>query len=130
MHPRSRRLIPSAALALIVGITGCVENAGPDGELCAEPAITVEVTLTADAMDPAGISVCRHQDVTLVIESDVEGVIHVHGYDDQIPATQLEADGETRLAFNADRSGQFPMELHPQDDPQGIEVGVFTVHEP
>jgi hypothetical protein len=118
------------ALTLVLGITACVEHAGPDAELCAVPAISVEVSLTSDAMDPAAISVCRHQEVTLVIESDIEGVIHIHGYDDQIPATQLDSDGETRLAFNADRSGQFPVELHRQEDPQGVEVGVFTVHEP
>jgi len=118
-----------AVAVLLVALAGCVENSGPDAGVCAEPAITIDVSLTAETMDPAGIDVCRNQDVTLLIETDVEGVIHIHGYDEQVPATQLDV-GETRLAFTAARSGQFPVELHPQEDPTGIEVGVFTVHEP
>lgn len=115
---------------LAVALAGCVEDSGPDAEACAEPSITIGLSLTATAMNPADPSVCRDQEVTLVIESGVAGVIHIHGYDEQVPATQLEAGDETRLVFTASRSGQFPVELHPQEDPTGVEVGVFTVHEP
>jgi hypothetical protein len=123
------RTLVVAATALLM-LTSCVESSGPDDELCAEPSVSIDVSLTVEAMDPATISVCRDQDVTLVVHSDVEGVIHIHGYDDQVPATELDAEGETRLSFTAARSGQFPLELHPQDDPSGIDVGVLTVHEP
>ena len=125
-----KRLLLAATAAAILLMAGCVEDSGPDAELCAEPSVTIDVSLTAEAMEPSAISVCRDQNVTLVTASDVDGVIHIHGYDDQIPATQLEADGETHLDFTASRSGQFPVELHPEADPAGIEVGVFTVHEP
>lgn len=121
---------PVIAVLLLVALSACVEETGPDPEACAAPSVTIELSLTADVLDPAAISVCRDQDVTLRIVSDVEGVIHIHGYDAEVPATQLKTVGETRLDFTASRSGQFPMELHPQEDPTGIPVGVFTVHEP
>ena len=39
--------------------------------------------------------------------------------------------GETaELAFTAARSGQFAIELHRHDSPEGVAVGIFTVHEP
>src|SRR3990170_1283170 len=73
---------------------------------------------------------CRGQDVTLVVASKLDGIIHIHGYDATVPATEVKAGEELRLTFEAERSGQFPIELHPAGDPQGIGVGVFTVHEP
>jgi hypothetical protein len=46
-----------------------------------------------------------------------------------VPATTVTAGEVVVLAFSAERSGQFPIELHPTDDPQGVSVGIFTVHE-
>lgn len=108
--------------------TGCVDEGRPAA--CGEPSVTVQLQLSADALTPSDPAVCRGQDVTLVVASKVDGIIHIHGYDAAVPATEVRADEELRLTFQADRSGQFPIELHPADDAQGVEVGLFTVHEP
>ena len=122
-----RRVI-LAMLALVLGTTACVDQGRP--EACNEPAATLELRLTAEALEPTDPAVCRDQQVTLVVASEVHGVLHIHGYDEQVPATEVSAGEELRLEFEAARSGQFPIELHPAENPQGVEVGIFTVHEP
>jgi hypothetical protein len=128
---RGDRMLRTLGFMLLVTLlAACVSDTGPDAESCDAPSIELELTLTADALTPSDPAVCRDQDVTLRIASDVDGFIHIHGYDEAVPATEVVAGEELELAFTADRSGQFPIELHPADDPEGIDVGVFTVHEP
>ena len=111
-------------------VAACVEDNRPQGEACDAPSVEVAVTLSEEGMQPADPAVCRDQQVTLVIASSVDGVIHIHGYDEWVPATEVAAGEDLQLKFTAERVGQFPIELHPADDPQGVELGVFTVHEP
>ena len=126
MHRR-----PSAALAAaLLLLTACVEDTGPDAGSCAAPAVRIELAVSADALDPNDPSVCRDQEVTLIISPQVDGVFHIHGYDEHVPATEVHDGEEIELQFTAARSGQFPIELHPLDDPTGVDIGVFTVHEP
>ena len=113
---------------LLLAVSACVDQRRPEG--CGEPSVEVELRLTADVLDPSDPAVCRDQEVTLVVASDVDGTIHVHGYDEHLPASEVTAGEDLRLEFVAERSGQFPIELHPAEDPQGIEVGILTVHEP
>lgn len=47
--------------------------------------------------------------VTLLVESAVAGQFHLHGYDREIA---LKPGGKARLDFEADRPGQFEIELH------------------
>ncbi len=79
----------SAGLATIVllglAAAACVPSTGVD---CSDPAVTIDATVTESAMEPSAISVCRGQDVTLVVTSETDGVLHIHGYDDQVPATR------------------------------------------
>lgn len=116
------------AIALLL-LTACVEEAGPDAEACAAPAMEIELALTSDALDPGDPAVCRDQEVTLTISSEVDGVFHIHGYDAEVPATEVRSGEEVELRFTASRSGQFPIEVHAMDDPAGVEVGVFSVYE-
>lgn len=125
----TRRTLGGLATALLL-LTACVEDTGPDAEACAAPTVEIELALAADALTPNDPAVCRDQEVTLVISPEVDGVFHIHGYDQQVPATQVRSGEEVELRFTASRSGQFPVELHPQDDPAGVAIGVFTVHEP
>lgn len=117
-------------VALAMLLAACVEDTRPQGGACEAPTIELALTLSEDGLQPASPSVCRDQEVTLAIASSVDGVIHIHGYDEWVPATEVVAGDDLDLTFVAERSGQFPIELHPADDPQGVEVGVFTVHEP
>ena len=61
-------------------------------------------------------------------ETEVDAVFHIHGYDESVPATQVAAGATTTITFTAQRAGQFPIEIHPGDDPRGVEVGILTVH--
>ncbi len=122
-----RALITFAVLLLLAA---CVEDSRPQGEACEAPTVELALTLSADALEPSNPAVCREQEVTLVIASNADGVIHIHGYDEWVPASDVAAGEDLQLTFVAERSGQFPIELHPAENPQGAELGVFTVHEP
>lgn len=111
-------------------MVACVTDTRPGAEACRAPSIEHSLRLTADALTPSNPGVCRDQEVTLRIESEVDGLIHIHGYDDAVPATEVVAGEELELTFTANEEGQYPIELHPADDPEGSDVGVFTVHEP
>lgn len=108
-------------------LSGCIEDGRPAA--CEGPT-EISLALTAGALTPADPSVCRDQGVTLRFESEVDGVIHIHGYDDAVPATAVVAGETLELGFTATRSGQFPIELHLGGDPRGAEIGIFTVREP
>lgn len=125
----NRRFFALLTTALLL-LTACVEDTGPDAEACAAPTVRIELDVSADAMVPNDPSVCREQEVTLVIAPTVDGVFHIHGYDEEVPATEVTSGEVLTLDFTAARSGQFPIELHAADDPEGVEIGVFTVHEP
>lgn len=122
------RVVLVAALVAGAVMAGCVSTGRPDD--CDDDAVTRELTLSATALDPSDPSVCRDQEVTLRIASEVDGFLHIHGYDEQVPATEVASGEELELTFAASRAGQFPMELHPADDPEGVDVGIFTVNEP
>lgn len=119
-----------ALVAVVIVVVACVPTGGPSPEACAAPSVTLELALSSDGLAPGAPAVCRDQDVTLAVDSSVDGVLHVHGYDSEVPAFEVAAGEVTEIAFVAGRSGQFPIEFHSTDDPTGVEVGVFTVHEP
>lgn len=114
-----------AAGLLLVG--GCTPRAaGP----CAAASVTLEATVTDEAMDPSALVVCRDQEVRLTLHSQTDGEFHLHGYDEQVPETSL-VPGETRtLEFTADVAGQFIIELHAASGDGETEIGILTVNEP
>ena len=114
-------------LCLGGALAGCVDADRP--ETCEAGAVTLEITVAADGMEPNPAEMCTDQDVTLMLRPEVSGVFHVHGLDAHVPATTI-AEGEPlNLTFTPDRSGQFPVELHPADDPRGIAIGIVTIYE-
>ena len=123
-----RRSAPLILAALAILLAACVSDQRP--EACDAEAVTIQITVTAEAMTPDDPGACRDQDVTLVISSETDGFLHIHGYDEEVPALEISAGEKVEVEFGADRSGQFPIELHPADDPEGIGIGIFTVYEP
>jgi hypothetical protein len=119
-------LLVVALVAWSALLAGCI---GPSAECDALPD-EIELTVSATTLTPSDPAVCRGDDVTLLVRAEVDGVLHVHGYDEELPATTVTAGGMLELAFTAARSGQFPIELHTDDDTQGVNVGLLTVHEP
>ena len=121
-----RRAALLAGLMVMVVLAGCI---GGDADCGALPT-RIELTLAADELTPASPSVCRDREVTLVVTSEVDGILHIHGYDEEVPATEVTAGETTELVFTTRRSGQFPIELHTDENTQGVALGIFTVHEP
>ena len=102
----------------------------PDPEACAAATTTVELALTATTLTPQDPAVCRGQQVELQVQSDVDGVLHVHGYEEVVPLIEVVTGERADVTFDASRSGQFPIEVHTNEAPQGTSVGILTVHEP
>jgi hypothetical protein len=114
-------------LGTLVGLLGaCV---GPSAECEALPS-EIELTLSATTLTPSDPAVCRGDAVTLIVRPQVDGVLHVHGYDEDLPASAVTAGEVIELDFTATRSGEFPIELHTDQNTQGVSVGLLTVHEP
>ena len=121
-----RGLTALAALILAVSTAACVSGPQVPSD-CAAASVERHVTLTAQTLDPRNVDVCRGQQVALTVEPQVDGVLHIHGYDEE--ARSVRAGKTLDLDFTADHSGQFVIELHTDAQPAGIGVGVFTVHE-
>jgi len=118
----------ASTLLLVAGIlVGCVSDNRP--ATCNADETTIELTVSATDLEPNDPSACRDQVVTMVLDSEVDGVFHIHGLDRIVPATPVVAGEQVTLEFIVDQSGQFPIEIHPGDDPQGISIGIFTVYE-
>ena len=123
-RPRAH-LVLLAVLAAV--LAGCVTENRPAS--CDADETTIELTVSVSALEPDDPAACRGQRVILLVRSEVDGVFHIHGLDAVVPATQIAVGEQVRLEFEATTSGQFPIELHPANDPQGVTLGIFTVHE-
>jgi hypothetical protein len=126
-----RRMIEGTAVLTVVVaaavLVGCVTENRP--ATCDADEATIEVTVSATALEPNDPAACRGQLVTMIVDSEVDGVFHIHGLDDVVPATPVVAGDQVTLEFIVDQSGQFPIELHPGDDPQGVTIGILTIYE-
>ena len=125
-----RGVVGPALTVLLLAAAGCVSTQGPGAPACDEPSVDLVLALDTDGLEPGSPSVCREQEVHLSVESELDGILHIHGYDAEVPAFEVRAGVTAEIPFTASRSGQFPVEFHASDDPRGVGVGVFTVHEP
>ena len=123
---RIRRLL--AALAIIaLATSACVGGTSLPAD-CASPSVERHATLSGDRLSPQRIDVCKGQKVTVKLDIQQDGELHFHGYDDQVPATEVRAGQPTSVSFDMTRAGQFPIELH-QSATEEAEVGILTVYE-
>jgi hypothetical protein len=123
---RRTSTILTAAMALTLLLGACVpQTILPED--CEAASVERSATLTATVLSPDAIAVCKGQQVSLRITVDVEGVVHLHGYDEMAPAQGVSAGETATFDFTASLAGQFVIEFHTQDDES--EIGIFTVHE-
>ena len=129
-NPMRRRAAGlAAAVLLAVPLSACVGDAGLP-PTCHDPSVDFAATLSDEHLQPASFDACRGQAVTITFTIERDGVLHLHGYDDQVSATEVRAGQETVFEFDAVRSGVFPIALHTMDGPAEVTVGSLIVHEP
>ncbi|MEU1469697.1 hypothetical protein ABZ434_15890 [Streptomyces sp. NPDC005761] len=78
------------------------------------PATTVDISLRDGKVSPAPgrTEVKKGRSVRLVVRSDRDDTLHVHGYDKE---ARLPAGRTVTLTFTADRTGLFEVETHESD---------------
>jgi CheY-specific phosphatase CheX len=126
---RHRLAAASALVVLLVAISGCVPSTTLPST-CSEAAVTISATLSDNGMQPSQFDVCRDQEVTITVASQVAGELHFHGYDTDIPEQELEVGHSVTVKFTASHVGQFSVELHPADGSDEREVAKLVVQEP
>ena len=84
---RARASLAALLGLAIVMVSGCVGGTAD----CEALPTRIELTLAADGLTPSNPAVCRDREVTLVATSQVDGILHIHGYDEQLPATEVAA---------------------------------------
>jgi hypothetical protein len=127
--PRGPATLIAGAALLAALLTACVGDVGLPAT-CHEASVSFAATLSDEHLEPATFEACRGQNITITFKIERDGILHLHGYDDQVPATEVRAGHDTVFQFDAVRSGQFPIALHTTDGPAEVIVGGLTVHEP
>lgn len=128
----ARRTAAAATLALALALAACgaddsaapetspsasteatAEQPGGDEETAEPEAVTIDVTVSADGVEPRGerVEVAVGQPVTLRIDSEVDDEIHVHSDPEHGLDVAAGAKGE-ELTFTVDRPGQVAVESH------------------
>lgn len=84
--------------------------AGCSGDDVAGP-VAIDITIDQGTMTPNGdrVEVVKGSVVTVSVTSDVDVLIHVHGYEKEINAT---AGKRAEVKFTADMVGSFEIETH------------------
>lgn len=110
MRRRGILLLAPLLLAGLAACSGSGDTATPT-VTTADGVVEVSVTLRDGTVEPAPdrVKVPEGSRVRLVVTSDVDDEVHVHGYDAELV---LEAGRSTTLEFVADQSGVFEVETH------------------
>ncbi len=103
MFRLTRALLP---LFLVLAVTGCSTQSTAE-------ATTIHLDITAEApAGPVEEQVPLGSTVTLEVTSDVDAVLHVHGYEEEL---ELTAGETTEKTFKASMTGAFEVETHDPD---------------
>ena len=125
MHQRSTALVILLALVLAACVPGESSPAS-----CSDPEVTITTTLANNQLTPANLTACRDQHIIITVTVEQDGTLHLHGFPEQVDEEDVTAGTPLTIEFDAVRSGQFPIELHPTDGSDEVEVGTLTVREP
>lgn len=129
MHRRHRSVALVTLLILGVMVAACVPDANRP-ESCDAGAVSFATTLVEERLEPSTFDVCVGQEVSIEFDIQRNAILHLHGFDDQVPAREVRSGETVTFAFEATRSGQFPIAIHTVDGPAEATVGTLTVHEP
>jgi hypothetical protein len=101
---RNRVYIVGAVLVVFFVAAGVLINANRHG---GQPR-TINVTVTgAEGMNPSDWAANQNDTVTVNIKSDMDGELHLHGYNIHF---ETKAGQTITQTFQADKSGMFPIE--------------------
>ena len=95
-----------ASLAIALTAVAACGGGGPED-------LEIAVKLEGDKLNPETIQVGQRDTVTLKIETDKPGEIHLHGYDIE---KDLEAGQVTELIFVAGATGRFRITFHAAEE--------------
>ena len=104
----------SMGLLLIVSalvFVACGDDLSPE-----EVQFDLVVEHEAIDLDPPVMKVNQGDRVTLTIDSDKMGSVHLHGYDFK---AEIGPSETAILAFTADATGNFPITFHAEVEPHG-----------
>ena len=107
--------------ALIAILSACGDNAVD----CSGPTAAAEVRLANNVMDPATVSACEDQRMTLTMQVEQAGIVSIAGY----PNQSLELiEGDTAVFdFTANQAGTFAITWKADEGATAIEVGELVV---
>jgi len=122
-----RRTALLLAAALLVGLSGCAGDdtavsepaassdepsaTGSASESATDDVVEITVSVRDGKVSPAPrrVEVAKDSQVRLLVTSDVDDAVHVHGAEIEEP---LEAGRTTTVEFVADQDGVFEVETH------------------
>ncbi len=100
-HSRLAAGLLTIAVTVLVLLAGCAGGEPQDVE--------VAVTIRDDRMSPDTIQVKHGDTVTLKVDSDIAGAIHLHGYDIE---REVQPGEVADFAFTADATGRYRIAFH------------------
>ena len=100
-----KSLFPAGLAFLIIALVAGCGNSGPEE-------VEIAVSLSNQELTPSTIRVSQDDMVTLKIESDAAGSLHLHGYDLEQDVT---TDKVAEFMFVADATGRYRITLHPAE---------------
>lgn len=110
--PRALLELPALVMAVsVLAACGGAEQGAAPAVTTADGVVEVAVAVRDGEVHPATrrVEVAQGSRVRLVITSDVDDDVHVHGYDTE---TALEAGRSSTLDLVADQKGVFEVETH------------------
>ena len=127
---RPNRIGHAIPIALLTAVLAACVPATTLPATCRDPSVHFAATLVEERLEPATFDVCRGQQVTITFTIQRNGILHLHGYDDLLPAREVRAGQTVDFAFEAVHVGQFPIALHTIDGSAEVTVGTLIVNEP
>lgn len=125
--PGAGALIAAAGIVLLLAAAFIVLR--PGSAACPAESASFVVAVDETGMTPSALEACRGQEVVLEVQSAVDGVFHIHGLDEVVPATEIFDGEELTLRFTPTTARVYGIELHTHHG-ENVELGTLTVNVP